>query len=260
MASKKKYIFGIILVLVGALLLVQSLGLDELFFEYLIPGGLIALGIWLIMRKRHDTGTRAYYDQSTDQSTAGQPYGPPPPPPPGPKVGPSAQGNYRADAAGPAETESSAGRGQSSFQSGTHESRQHWQTSDGPQVDPTGKLKYSRVIGDIHIDLNGVIMQSVEVSSGVGDVQIKLMGGELAKGLNRIIISTFVGDVRLFVPRDMAVFAHCSNFVGDIDLEGRRASGFGNNVDSRTPDYDTAEKKLYIACNTFVGDVMITRI
>jgi predicted membrane protein len=45
--------------------------------------------------------------------------------------------------------------------------------------------------------------------------------------------------------------------VGDIDVMRRRASGFGNSIDSQTANYDSSAMKLYIACNNFIGDIKV---
>jgi predicted membrane protein len=72
-----------------------------------------------------------------------------------------------------------------------------------------------------------------------------------------MIISGFIGDMRIFIPKEFNYFAHCSNFVGDIDINSKRASGFGNTIEHYTPEYDKAESKLYIAANSFIGDMKI---
>ncbi len=90
---------------------------------------------------------------------------------------------------------------------------------------------------------------------GIGDLDFSLAGGKLSKGLNRVVISGFIGDLRIFIPRNMAHFVQCSNFIGDIDLAGKRTSGFGNNVDSQSTDYNNADSRIYIAANNFIGDI-----
>jgi lia operon protein LiaF len=107
------------------------------------------------------------------------------------------------------------------------------------------------------IDCNGVSVQNVEVSAGFGDLEIKLHGVILGEGLNRLIISSFIGDIRIMAPSDMAVFTHCSNFVGDVEVMGKRASGFGNSIDAQTANYQDSDRKLYVACNSFIGDIKI---
>jgi len=109
----------------------------------------------------------------------------------------------------------------------------------------------------MYVDCSGIELQNVEIGNFLGDVEVKLHGGNLAPGLNRMIISGFIGDVRVLVPQGMAVFAQSSNFIGDIEMMGKRSSGFGNSLDAQTANYAEAESKLYIASNHFIGDVQV---
>jgi len=238
MKPKTKLIWGIVLVSFGMILLGETTGAFD--FEDLLgailPIAMIAFGIFLIARRRKTV-------EKTEQTAFSAP--PPPPPFSGP-VGPTE----------PAESVSSSqdigGRQQSYYDSRNYEQDQAWQK---PESDDTGKLKYSKTFGDMSIDFSGVKVQSAEISSGIGDLEIRLHGCEMAEKLNRLIISSFIGDIRIYVPSDMPVFAHCSNFVGDIEVMGRRASGFGNSVDAQTGNYEVSAKKLYVACNSFIGDI-----
>jgi len=129
--------------------------------------------------------------------------------------------------------------------------------SASPDTGPSGRSRYTKFIGDIFVDCSGVELQNLEVSSFIGDIEVKLHGGRLARGLNRMIISGFIGDVRILVPEGMAVFTQSSNFIGDMELMGKRSSGIGNSLDAQTTDYSAAESKLYIASNHFIGDVRV---
>ncbi len=121
----------------------------------------------------------------------------------------------------------------------------------------SGKVRYSKFLGDMYIDADGVNLRNVEVSLGVGDLEARLHGGVLSEGLNRIVVSGFVGDVRIYLPREMEYLASCSNFVGDLEIGGERTSGLGNNLESQSTGYDQAPQKVYIAANSFVGDIKI---
>lgn len=229
--DKKTSIFGLILVVLGFLLLLSRFEIH--LFQFMLPLALIILGIWLIWRKKHRDSAElpppngVYTANSPAGPNAGAGtvpstpgYGVPPPPPP-PGVG------Y-----GPA----------------AH-----------PHVEGS-KIKYSKFLGDMFIECQNISLQNVEVSMFAGDLQINLRGGKLAPGLNRMIVSGFIGDVMIFVPQGLAVFVHCSGFVGDLDVLGRRSSGFGNTLDAQTAEYDGSESKLYIAVNNFVGDVRVYSI
>ena len=233
--SSKKSLWGIVLVLLGILLLFRTFDLIYFdfgdFFRVIIPLAFIAIGAWLIIRRRREEQrfeSEMRYQYHTGDTGVG-----PVPPPPGP-AGPS--------------SEPGADR-----QSDTHQ-----ETARPDYMDH--RARYSKFIGDMFIDCENIKLQNVEISGFVGDVEVKLAGGSLVRGLNRMVISGFLGDIRILVPRGMAVFANCSNFVGDVEVLGRRASGFGNNIDGQTANYREAESKLYIAANSFVGDIRIYEV
>ena len=239
--STRKATFGFILILVGFLLLLDTFHILS-FAEMsgtIIPLILIGLGIWLIIRKRrHEEQLREHFG--------------PAPPPPGDR-GP----DYRSDTT----------NGGARVEINVPKREVHVQTNIGPNGEAgdahaggthrDGKLQYSKLLGDLSIDLKDQVVENVEVSTFIGDVEIRLHGAKLSTGLNRMILSGFIGDVRVLVPRELELFAHCSNFIGDIELLGKRTSGFGNNLDGQTADYTTAERRLYIASNNFIGDIRV---
>ena len=238
-------VFGLILIFLGLYWMGRTL--DIIWFDFgdifrvMIPLGLIVLGIWLILRKRRRLESDPYSSAAfgstspTGQETSGEssrfagdaahmapPPPPPPPPPPRYAASPGDTGPRRA--------------------------------AEAPVGDGSGKVRYSKVLGDMFVDCNGINLHNVEISAGIGDVEIRLHGGQLSPGLNRVVISGFIGDVRVYLPRDMAYFAHSSNFVGDLEVGGQRVSGFSNHLEHRSAGYDQAEAKVYIAVNTFIGD------
>jgi len=219
--SNKKVIFGVIIIAFGLLLMSRKLGLYYFsfgdLFGSLLPLGLIALGIWFIVKKRHNGSSSV-------------------------NVSPDYNFSSTSDAHG--------------AEAGTSNSFQN-RAGDFPESHPSGKLKYSKVFGDMHIECTGMSLQDVEASMFMGDIEIKLHGGKLVTGLNRMVISGFIGDLRILVPKDIPVCVQCSNFIGDITLFEQKVNGFGNNLNAQTPTYSEATSKLYIATNSFIGDVHV---
>lgn len=239
MKPRSKFIWGIILVAIGIILLGETTGLftaEDLFGTF-IPIAMIAIGAWLIFRRK-----------SVDDAKK---YAPPPPPPPTYSSGSTYSQAADTDRQANADTGAQQSTGGASV--GFDEPR----ISQSPETDGAGKLKYRKTFGDMYIDCAGVNLQNIEVSAGFGDLEIRLHDGVLGDGLNRLIISSFIGDIRIMAPSGMAVFTHCSNFVGDVEVMGKRASGFGNSIDAQTVNYQDSTKKLYVACNSFIGDIKI---
>ena len=264
--SGKKITFGLILVFMGLFFLFRSIGIIDWNFgdlvSFILPVGLIFLGVWFIIRRRPEIkvdinlGTPPPPPPGSGQSyhtpppsSSGPSMSTPPPPPPGvdPRYDPPPS---------PPPGGSQAGS-QSSANYNYKYSYQFDGQSAGPQTFAGRRIKYSKFIGDSFIDCNNLDLRNIEVSSFAGNSEIKLHGGKLSPGLNRMVVSGFIGDVRILVPRDMPVLCTSSSFVGDVELLGRRTSGLGNTIDARTENYDSAEAKLYIAVNHFIGDVRV---
>jgi len=247
--NKSTFIIGGLLIFFGLFFLTQSLNLIWIdlgdLISFMVPFGLIGFGVWLIIRKKDKEGktisVTIHTDSSTSDYSAPEPpksenaadSGPVPSPPPE-SVSPTPPISPKKP------TESFRAESQDSGNSGT-----------------SAKLRYSKMLGDMYVDCKGQELSNVEISLGIGDLELNLNEGILSKGLNRVIISGFIGDIRIFVPKKMSFFSHCSNFIGDIDLAGQRTSGFGNTLEHNTPDYDKAESKLYVAANNFIGDIKV---
>lgn len=227
--NNRKILFGFILIVIGLAFLVNTMDLFYFSFEdflsFAFPILLIAVGLWIIIRRRQRERVEAEVKIQVD----GMPR--------------QSQVHTRQPGPRPFDPE----------EDGTGEPR----VSQAPSDQTGGKLRYNKFIGDMYVDCNGVELQNIEIGSFLGDTEVKLHGGKLSPGLNRMIISGFIGDVRILVPQGMAVFAQSSNFLGDIEMMGRHSSGFGNSLDAQTTDYNEATSKLYVATNHFIGDVHI---
>ena len=230
--SNRKILFGFILILIGLAFMVNTLDLIRFSFEdflsFAFPILLIAVGLWLMMRRRQQDKIDAEVHIQEQKTVRPDRVYATPEPPPGPRP----------------------------FDPGEAESGQP-RVSEAPSEKGGGKIRYSKFIGDMFIDCDGVSLQNLEINNFLGDVEVKLHGGQLVPGLNRLIISGFIGDVRVLVPQGMAVFAQSTNFIGDIEMMGRRSSGFGNSLDAQTPTYADSDSKLYVASNHFIGDVRV---
>ena len=236
--SGRKIIVGLLLVAFGLLLLSRTMGFCDFTVSelagFMVPISLIALGLWILARTRSR-------EQAAQAGTS-------PLPPPDYTV---PQPIRPHDS--PRRTSPPAISVKLSTPADSASSR----SSATPDAGTTGKTRYSKFIGDMFVDCSGTDLQSLEISSFLGDVEIKLHGGRLAPGLNRMIVSGFIGDVRILVPEGMAVFAQSSNFIGDIEMMGKRSSGIGNSLDAQTKDYAESPSRLFIASNHFIGDVRV---
>ena len=179
--NRSTVIIGSILIFLGLFFLLRSFNLIWFSFGDLVrvffPLALVGAGIWLMVRKKSkiQVHTDIRYSgsaQSTSSSAVSD--------------DPAKVASEQA-----AETDERA--------------------KGAPSQRSDGKIRFDKMLGDMYVDCEGYNLSSVEISMGIGDLDLKVSGGILSKGLNRIIISGFIGDLKIFVPKDFSYFAHCSN-------------------------------------------------
>jgi hypothetical protein len=240
--TRSTSIFGVVLILVGIGLLLQSIWFFP-FYKFIGPLVFIGLGVWFIYRhtqknKRPSERTFTYNNQSGVYTAT---YG----------------SDIRQDQPGHAGHSDYHDHHEQASHADT--SKQHFSQAEEATV-LGSKPKYSRFIDNLYVNCNGMSLQNIEASVFIGDSEVNLSGGILSPGLNRVVVSGFIGDLLVLVPKDFPVYVHSSGFIGSNEVLGKRGSGFGNSMDSQTPDYDAATSKLYIAANNFIGDIRVYRV
>lgn len=243
--GKRLYV-GLTMMVVGLLLLGRSTGLFGFglggLIHFVLPYGFIVLGVWMIIRKRKAENrlhnqmqsefpcddSRAGGDTTTQASAAD----------------PNSFARSQAEGTTPSDDSPAGGK----------------RTFAHPHSGNGRRIKYAKYLGDMAISFDNINIENVEVTMGVGDIEARLQGCKLSKGLNRIIISGFFGDVRIMIPKDVEYFVHASGFFGDIELGGQRTSGFGNTLEYQTDGYEAAESKVYIAISAFLSDIRVFQV
>ncbi|MEZ5358722.1 MAG: cell wall-active antibiotics response protein LiaF [Candidatus Zixiibacteriota bacterium] len=117
-----------------------------------------------------------------------------------------------------------------------------------------------KFFGDTHHDnISGDIDKS-DISHFIGDTDLNFVNAELKPGVNRLNISSFIGDIRIFVKKDTAVKVYSSNLIGDLRFFDVHRTGFGNSFSEQTPNYESASTKIDIHCSSLIGDVKISAV
>ena len=256
MHNSGKLIGGIILILIGLLLLEDRLGFD--FFNQIFPLILIGLGIaHMVRRKNQDMKSTAdshaykFKQKMNDFQSKVDDF----------ETNLDDKVNEFESKIDNFEQKVNESFNKTNFSQNFEDTDFHSNKSQKKRYSnasqKNGKVKYEKAFGDLFINCKGINVQNVVVSSAIGDIEMQMRDAIYADGLNRLIISHFIGDVLIYIPKEMAVFVNCSNFIGDVEAVGKRSTGFGNKVESYSSDYDSASCKLYIACSSFIGDIRI---
>lgn len=129
----------------------------------------------------------------------------------------------------------------------------------GSKFDTVNK---SGFIGDIHLGSDYWELKPMNISHFIGDTVIDLTKAQVSYGETKINVSSFIGDVKVYVPNDMdlGVVVSSSSFLGDVRVFNQEKEGFMNNLQVETPYYYEAGKKVKISVSTFIGDVKVMKV
>lgn len=111
----------------------------------------------------------------------------------------------------------------------------------------------SRVVGDIDIQISPKDIDGTRFSSFIGDMEFRLTDGGLNEGENKMVTSTFIGDINMTVPRGLPIQVRFSSFLGDFKIYDSDGTIVGKESYKST-NYDESSSKLFVHCSTFIGD------
>ena len=127
-----------------------------------------------------------------------------------------------------------------------------------PSMSPTS-LRAGYGIGDYHPDLTGKEIRRENFSHGMGNLILDLTRATIPDGQNTLRASHGMGDLRIIVPRDLAVSVKASAGMGEVRVFGERADGIAPGLVYRSDDFATATRKLEIQANVGLGDARVIR-
>lgn len=123
-------------------------------------------------------------------------------------------------------------------------------------------INKSTFIGDFHVGQDYWELRPMNISQFIGDTTIDLTKAQVPYGETRINVSSFIGDVKVYVPRDvdLGIRVATSSFIGDVQLLEQKESGFMRSVEVESPYYQESGRKVRIVVSTFIGDVKVKKV
>ncbi|MFD0717540.1 cell wall-active antibiotics response protein LiaF [Paenibacillus sp. GCM10027626] len=120
----------------------------------------------------------------------------------------------------------------------------------------------SSFIGDVHVGQDYFELQPMNISHFIGDTVLDLTKAQIQPGETKITISSFIGDVKVFVPNDyeIGIQVVTSAFIGDVQTLDRKEGGMFKHMNIETPYYHETDKKVKLVVSTFIGDVRVTKV
>lgn len=271
--------WNFIVIFIGFYFLGRNLGWFEWGFSDMIrligPIAIILFGICMIFQGNR--GKSSCKQKKQQQGEQWNPITPPitrvPPVPPGPPPAPPEWdeferrgSDYQTQPANePVAPKSSVGDSPSqsaNVQYGwkqRHEHKDWWKAHDWHNPN---RENHSRFIGDVHLGNEYWELRPMSISHFIGDTTLDLTKAQIPIGETRIYVSSFIGDVKVYVPNDLGVGIQVvsSCLIGDVKVLDQKREGIFNQISVETPSYADTDKRVVLVVSSFIGDVRVTKV
>ncbi|RED63894.1 cell wall-active antibiotics response protein LiaF [Cohnella lupini] len=121
---------------------------------------------------------------------------------------------------------------------------------------------HSRFIGDIHLGQDYWELRPMSISNFIGDTTLDLTKAQIPVGETKIHVSSFIGDVKVYVPNDfnvgLQVVSSC--LIGDVKVLDQKRGGLFNQMSVTTPSYADTDKRIVLVVSSLIGDVRVTKV
>lgn len=115
------------------------------------------------------------------------------------------------------------------------------------------------VVGDIRMEQEGWALHDQHVEAGIGSVRIDLTKAQIPSRETMLAIESWIGNIEVVVPADLALSASGRVTLGSVTLLGDKSESFIRTLDFKSPDYDTAEKKVRLYASIVIGEIKVIR-
>ncbi|WP_373229033.1 cell wall-active antibiotics response protein LiaF [Cohnella sp.] len=124
------------------------------------------------------------------------------------------------------------------------------------------RINHSRFIGDVHLGNDYWELRPMSISHFIGDTTLDLTKAQIPIGETRVYVSSFIGDVKVFVPNDFGVGIQVvsSCLIGDVKVLDQKRGGVFNQMSVETPSYADTDKRVVLVVSSFIGDVRVTKV
>ncbi|MBM3130374.1 MAG: hypothetical protein FJ009_17315 [Chloroflexi bacterium] len=113
--------------------------------------------------------------------------------------------------------------------------------------------------GDYCPDLAGKEIRNENFSHGFGDFDLDLTRAKFPTGTSAVRAAIGFGDLKVIVPRDLALRVKASVGFGDVRVLTQKREGIGPNIDFQSDDYAAAATKLDLDASAGFGEVKVVR-
>jgi len=122
------------------------------------------------------------------------------------------------------------------------------------------KVYKSSIIGDLTMGKEISDIDELHLWHGIGDIDIDLSKAILSDGEIQISVAGWIGDVDIFVPKELPVQIITSVSIGESQIFDQLEGGLKKNSYYKSFGYDEAYRKVLIKIDLKIGDVRIKEV
>jgi lia operon protein LiaF len=140
-----------------------------------------------------------------------------------------------------------------------HDHKDEWKAHDWHNPN---RENHSRFIWDVHLGNEYWELRPMSISHFIGDTTLDLTKAQIPIGETRIYVSSFIGDVKVFVPNDLGVGIQVTSscLIGDVKVLDQKRGGIFNQMSVETPSFADTDKRVVLVVSSFIGDVRVTKV
>jgi lia operon protein LiaF len=122
------------------------------------------------------------------------------------------------------------------------------------------KVYKSSIIGDLTMGKEISDIDELHLWHGIGDIDIDLSKAILSDGEIQISVAGWIGDVDIFVPKELPVQIITNVRIGESQIFDQFEGGLKRNSYYKSFGYDEAYRKVLIKIDLKIGDVRIKEV
>lgn len=123
------------------------------------------------------------------------------------------------------------------------------------------RLRKRQLIGDVNLGKSTWELEDLDLWLGVGDVDVDLSRAIIPEGETYIEIKGWVGDINVRLPQHTPVKVAVDIRVGEADVLNHNQSGIVRSpLTYKSDNYDAATHKINLYISLSVGDVTVQRV
>lgn len=113
----------------------------------------------------------------------------------------------------------------------------------------------SALIGDLNLMGARFELNEMTIWHGIGDVKIDLSKAIISEGETVLVINGWIGDIDIYIPYDLDVSINATVTIGDLEVLNYKQGGLNRNITLSTKDYKLSNRRVKIILSLFVGDI-----